>query len=148
MQFQNTSICPVHKGVLYLICVTLQWNTHTHWHTHKHTHTHTMKKQSERVSGDLKPKHKKTTNTTTMSPTTDTDGQAPTIWNRLRREPSLAWEPSHRREIKEGSKAIIHNWVYSHACSYPQNIHVAIYFFEVSDDLFKLYGSFFCQHSF
>ena len=44
-------------------------------------------KQSKGLNGDLKPEHKKTTNWATMSLTTDTDSQAPTIWNKLGRGP-------------------------------------------------------------
>ena len=33
------------------------------------------------------PEHKKATNRTTMCPTSDFDGQAPSFWNRWRREP-------------------------------------------------------------
>ena len=36
-------------------------------------------KQSKGINGDLQPKQKKTTNMTTMNPTTDIDNQAPTI---------------------------------------------------------------------
>ena len=44
-------------------------------------------KQNNGLNGDLKPENKKTTNSTTVGPTTDIDSQAPTIWNRSRREP-------------------------------------------------------------
>ena len=52
---------------------------------------------------------RKTTNTTTLIPITDIASQAPTIWNRLRREPSFSLRTSHRRAIKEGSKVINHD---------------------------------------
>ena len=41
-------------------------------------------KQSKGLNGDLKPEHKLITNRTTMSPTTDIDIQASTIWNKLK----------------------------------------------------------------
>ena len=39
----------------------------------------TVRKQSKEFSGDLKSEHKKNTNRTTISTTTDIDSQAPTI---------------------------------------------------------------------
>ena len=66
---------------------------------------------------------------TTISPTTDIDNQAPTLWNRLRRKPSFSLRTDPPSCIKEGSKAINHNWVNNHACSLPQNIHVLTYLF-------------------
>ena len=44
-----------------------------------HTIKNTVMKQSRGLNGDLKPEHKKTTNRTSMSPTTDFDSQASTI---------------------------------------------------------------------
>ena len=48
-----------------------------------------MMKQSKGLNGDLKPEHKNTTNKNAIDPIADTDSQAPTIWNTLKREPSF-----------------------------------------------------------
>ena len=48
----------------------------------------TVMKQNKGLHDDLKPKHKKTTNRTTISPATNIDSREPTIRNRLRRERS------------------------------------------------------------
>ena len=82
------------------------------------TFTHIIKTlliQSKELNGDLKPKHNKTTNRSTMSSTTDS--QAPTTWNRLRGNRCLVWGQTYRCAIKEGSKVINHNWVNNHPCS-------------------------------
>ena len=56
-------------------------------HSDTHIIKHTVMKQSKGLNGDLKPYHKKTTNRTTMDPTTDIV---------LRRRPSKTdWERSH-----------------------------------------------------
>ena len=81
MQLHITSTCSV--------CIGSATSSVKH-----HNETHTIKnivvKQSKGFNGDLKLEQTKTTNETTMSPTTDIDSQAPTIWNRLRRGPSIS----------------------------------------------------------
>ena len=49
------------------------------YHSETHIFKNTVMKQSKRHPDDLKPEHKKTTNRTTMSPTTDIDSQASTV---------------------------------------------------------------------
>ena len=48
-------------------------------HSETHIIKSTVMKQSKELNGDLKPGHKKTTNRTTMSPTTGIGSRAPTI---------------------------------------------------------------------
>ena len=96
----------------------------------QHSETHIMKdnvvKQNKELYGDLKPEHKITTNRTTMSSTTliVRHGPSETDWGGSRH---LVWGQIHRREIKDGSKAINHNWVNNHVYSLPKNIHVVSY---------------------
>ena len=71
-----------------------------HSETHIIRTTVTVMKQSKRIDGDLKTEHtqkkkKKTSNSTTMGPTTDIDRQPPTIWKEFR--------PTYRLAIKRGS---------------------------------------------
>ena len=44
-------------------------------HSETHIITSTVMKQRKRLKGNLKPEHKKTTNRTTMGPTTDLDSR-------------------------------------------------------------------------
>ena len=60
-------------------------------------------------NGDRNPEHKKSSNRTTMSPTTNIDSQLRTIWNKLKKDPSFSLA------IKKGSKVINDNWVNNHA---------------------------------
>ena len=64
-QLQITKIHSVRKEILYLICETSQWNTYNK--------KNTAVKQNKWFNGYLKPECKKTTNRSSMSPTTDID---------------------------------------------------------------------------
>ena len=67
---------------LHCLPITLLRVSRLQWVKH-HSETYIIKnplmKQSKGPNGDLKPEHKKNTNRTTMSPTTDTVSQAPTF---------------------------------------------------------------------
>ena len=56
-------------------------------------------KQSKGFNGGLKPERKKTTNKTTMSPTTDNDSYPPTIWNRLTLEEGTVIQSEDRPTV-------------------------------------------------
>ena len=58
---QITNICPVRIGALYLIYETSPWNTYNR---------KPYEEKSKVFTGDMKPEHKRTTNRTTISPTT------------------------------------------------------------------------------
>ena len=76
-------------------------------HSETHIIKNTVMKQSKGLNGDLKPEYKKTTDMTMTSPTIGIDSGAPTIWNRLGREPSFSLRIGHRRAIREGSKVFL-----------------------------------------
>ena len=91
-QLQITNICLVSIGVLYLF-ETTQWNTYNQNHCDEtkqssiyddldEARTQENHKQDH---DDLDHRHWQS-----MGSTTDIDSQAPTIWNKLRREPSFS----------------------------------------------------------
>ena len=55
-------------------------------------------KQSKWINSNLKPEHKQTTNRNTMGPTSDIDSQAPTFWNRLRRDSSFSQKKKKKKK--------------------------------------------------
>ena len=79
-------------------------------------------KQRKGLNDNLKPEYKKTTNKTTMDPTTVIDSRAPTIWNRGDSRHSVCGL-TYRHAIKEGKKAINHNWVNNIFCFCLPHFH-------------------------
>ena len=69
------------------------------------------KKKKKKKNGNLQPEQTKP-RWTIMSFPLDNNNQAPTFWNRLRKNPN-----------EERSKVISHNWVKNCACYLPHNIH-------------------------
>ena len=75
-ELRITNISLIRTGILYLI----------KQHSETYIIINTMMKQSKVLNNDPKSEHKKSTDRTTVVPTTKTDSEMPTFWNKLKME--------------------------------------------------------------